>query len=160
MKIVVISDTHGLRDVMSKVRLEHPDADAYLHLGDSELTEHELDGFVGVLGNMDYYDFPVERIIEVGDIRIYMTHSHLFSSSKRMRQLVDRAKQHDCTMALFGHTHRFFYEEIEGVTCVNPGSLRYNRDGSAPSYAVIEMDEDHKLSVTRINVEKQLLQGF
>ena len=34
-------------------------------------------------------------------------------------------------MCLYGHTHRYFNEKIDGVWVINPGSVTYPRDGQA-----------------------------
>ncbi|NLC42163.1 MAG: metallophosphoesterase [Erysipelothrix sp.] len=153
MRIIVVSDSHGLRRELREVREKYPLADAYLHLGDSELSPSELDGWQSVKGNNDYYSYPNELVVTVGDIRIYMAHSHLFDYSNRILKLAKQAKLNECDLALFGHSHVFYHEVHEGVVCVNPGSLRYNRDRTSPSYAIIDIDSHKKIEVHRINLE-------
>ena len=39
--------------------------------------------------------------------------------------LAHEAKEKGCDVALYGHTHRADICEMDGVTLINPGSLRY-----------------------------------
>ena len=51
MKIVVISDNHGDKDVIERIVNIHKDADLYLHCGDSQMFDHEIYPFISVKGN-------------------------------------------------------------------------------------------------------------
>ncbi len=47
-----------------------------------------------------------------------------------------------------GHTHRPFYENINGIIVLNPGSLSYPRqEGHKPSYIIMNIDESGKIDV-------------
>ena len=70
-----------------------------------------------------------------------MTHSHLFGYQKRLERMAQTAKENDCDILLYGHTHRADVEEIGGVLTINPGSIWYPRDGNPPSYARILLEE-------------------
>lgn len=142
MKFVVTSDNHGLKDKLDRIRLAHPHCVAYIHCGDSEMTLHDLAGWASVAGNNDYYaDLPSSRIINLNGFKVLVTHSHLVSYFKRTERLVELAKSNDCQMVCFGHTHIFMSEVIDGVHLLNPGSLRYNRDGSPTCYAMVEVND-------------------
>lgn len=150
MKFVVVSDNHGLKDKLDKIRRMHPDCDAYIHCGDSEMTLRELSGWASVAGNNDYYaELPSARIINLNGFKIYVTHSHLVSYFKRTERLIEAAKTNGCQMVCFGHTHIFMHEVIDDVHLLNPGSLRYNRDGSHTCYAIVEVD-DNKYSEVKV----------
>ena len=48
---------------------------------------------------------------------------------------------------MFGHTHRPFFLQKDGMTILNPGSLSFPRqEGRRSSYMIMEVDEDGKLS--------------
>lgn len=144
MQIVVVSDTHGRNEVFQELRERHPQASAFLHCGDSETDEFALDGFVSVQGNNDYYSsHPNEVILNLDGTRLYMTHSQYLRHFNRIESLVAKAKEHDCTLVLYGHTHVFDVQTVEGITLVNPGSLYHNRDGSLPSYALVTINKNH-----------------
>ena len=60
----------------------------------------------------------------------------------RSEQLVNRAKELNCDIVCFGHTHVSFLDRVDGVTLVNPGSLSHSRDGKPCSYAILDINED------------------
>lgn len=155
MKFVVVSDNHGLVDLLNSIRIKHQDADAFIHCGDSEMTEYQLSGWASVEGNNDYYaDLPLSRILNINGFKVFVTHSHKFSYFNRNERMVEKALKEGCQLICFGHTHVFFDEVVDGVRLLNPGSLRYNRDGSKPCYAVVSVDDDNysKISIERIVV--------
>lgn len=154
MQIVVVSDSHGRNEVFAKIRQLHPNASAYLCCGDTECDDVFLDGFVTVLGNNDYGKaYPHHLIIDLGEIRIYMTHGDRIPRLGMMERFAATAKAENCALFLFGHTHIFEVVEEEGVTIVNPGSIYHNRDGSLASYALITV-EDGRIEVERKAIDE------
>ncbi len=150
MEIVVVSDTHGRNDILQQIRLQHPKAYAYIHCGDSETQGYQLDGFASVIGNNDTCrDYPSELVLDLNGTRTLVMHGHQFSRIKMIDSLIVRAKAKECQLVLFGHTHAFSYEVIDGITIVNPGSLFHNRDGHLPCYALIQIDHNI-ISVKRL----------
>ncbi len=146
-KVVIVSDNHG-RNVLDDIVSDNPDADVYIHCGDSEMNNYQVKNFVHVSGNNDYYgDFPREQVITVGGVRFYITHSHLFVYSRRIERILERAKELDCRVACFGHTHMVYMKEMEGVLMLNPGSLRYNRDYSKTGYMILTWSDDQDFQV-------------
>ncbi len=151
MQIVVVSDTHGRDEVYQELRMRHPQASAFLDCGDSETDPINLDGFVSVQGNNDYYaDYPLERVLDLKELRVYMTHGQYLRYHNRIESLVVKAKENNCTLVLYGHTHVFDAQEVDGITLVNPGSLYHQRDMSIPSYALITITKG-KTTVERID---------
>ncbi len=146
MKIVVCSDNHSNFLVLNKILADNPNCDYYWHLGDSEAdSKDKLSPFVTVLGNNDYLDLPVYRVIEVGNHRFLLTHGHRYLRGD-LNALYYLAKENNCDVVLYGHTHMFSDYSYNGVRFINPGSCSHNRDGSKPSYAVLNVsDKDIKL---------------
>ena len=131
MEIVVVSDSHGRNDILKTIQEKHPD------------DPMNYPGYIIVRGNNDYFGrFENERIIPIGKHQIYVTHSHRFSYFLRSEQLVNRAKELNCDIVCFGHTHVSFLDRVDGVTLVNPGSLSHSRDGKPCSYAILDINED------------------
>ena len=96
-----------------------------------------------VMYNNDYYNaYPMYRILEIGDHRIYMCHGHRDMFFGNYQMLAERAKSRQCDMAVCGHSHIYHHEVIDGVTCLNPGSIWRNRDLSEPSYMEVELEKD------------------
>lgn len=143
MKIVITSDVHGNFARLQRIALLHHDADYFLDAGDSEGNESIIRPFISVEGNNDpYLIFPKTRVIECGDIKIYMTHSHEFFSSQREEGLVKKAKRLGCQIVVYGHSHVPDVKEVHGVTLICPGSLYYNRDRSPIGYVILNIDQD------------------
>lgn len=156
MQIVVVSDTHGRHEIYQELRLRHPQASAFLDCGDSETDPLFLDGFVSVQGNNDYYsNYPEEIILDLDGIKTYMTHSQHLRHFNRIESLVNKAKEHQCKLVLYGHTHIFDVRKVKGITLVNPGSLYHPRDLSLPSYALITIASG-KITVKRIDYPRTI----
>lgn len=155
MRILIVSDTHGrqehLRQILPKV-----EPDEVWHLGDSEGYTNEIAQMAGVpcsfvAGNCDMFgasylsDFMIK---EVGKHRVYMCHGHKDSVKYGLDALAAVAKAQGCDIALFGHTHVPTYEEVKGITVVNPGSISLPRqDGRVPTYAVMNVDDDGEVRI-------------
>ena len=153
IEFIVCSDNHGDLEVLRKIVEKHPQAIAYLHCGDIELESSLVPEFQVVRGNNDYFhNYPQQIVTTVGDFRVLITHSHLLPYGNRLKALSKLAQKHHCEIACFGHTHRYQVEKYDGVLCINPGSLYYNRDGSKPSYALVRV-ENGEINVQRMLAE-------
>lgn len=140
--VVVVSDNHGKVKVLKNIYNSFKnDAMAFIHCGDSEMTPVELKDWHVVGGNNDCGEFVDELIVSVGGIRIFVCHGHLNSYFNKEQEFVQLAKKYNCQIVCSGHTHMMSYKKIDDVYLVNPGSLRYNRDGSVPSFAIISFSK-------------------
>lgn len=154
MEFIVCSDNHGRREPLLRLLEHYPHAEGFIHCGDSELTQEETKAFHIVSGNTDLYNsYPEFLIVTLAGIRIYVTHSHTLPYGQRLKALAQKAKDHDCRMACYGHTHIYDEQEVDGVICLNPGSLFYNRDGSKPCYARVCV-QDGVLKIQRKLLEE------
>ena len=146
MKIVVCADNHSSKKALESILNKHQDADYYFHLGDSELTVDLLKPFASVKGNNDFDpNLPIDRVVDTKHHSFYLTHSHTYSSNLEL--MVKAAKQNDCDVCLFGHSHEFYDQTINGVRLINPGSCRMNRGGYKPSYLVLDVDDNGNMDV-------------
>lgn len=149
MRILVVSDTHGREENLEKVLEKIGMPDCMIHLGDSEGGEEHIRELINcplhiVAGNCDFFsDLPRTEIVEIGGCRILITHGHYHYVTVGTRDLVEDARANGCSVAMFGHTHRPFFDQSEpGMTVLNPGSLSYPRqDGRRPSYVLMTADE-------------------
>ena len=149
MKIVIVSDTHGSRKNIENVCECNPDADILIHLGDVEDDEDYIEAIFGcpthiVGGNNDFFS-SLDREIELdlGPHRAFLTHGHYYNVSLDVDRLWEEAKDRGCDIAMFGHTHRPYLEELDGITLLNPGSLSYPRqEGRMPSYMIMDLADD------------------
>ena len=145
MIIVVVSDTHGNNEFMDVIKERHPNAVMFLHAGDSGLMEIQLEPFETVRGNCDYYIKRSFRMIEINDLKIYMTHGHYLPLDNEYL-LSEFAKEKDCNVLIHGHLHFTRHEYYNGVHIICPGSPVYPRGGK-PSYAVLEFNSIDDLKV-------------
>lgn len=149
MRIVVMSDSHGMFGSLQKIVEAQPDADMYIHLGDGAseckmLKEEYSDKtFYFLKGNCDFSsNSPNFQIIQAGSHKIFATHGHNFSVNYSKSILLMEAKDNDCDIVLFGHTHERFNSYEDGIHILNPGSCSCPRDGNRPSYAFIDIVGD------------------
>lgn len=154
--IIVVSDNHLRADTITSIRQLHTEAQLFIHCGDSEMPMKLLQGYACVRGNCDYdFELPSSLVIPVESHQIYVTHGHKELFFRSYDELIKEAKKHHCDIVCFGHIHRYVDEEVDGIRLLNPGSLRNNRDGSAPSYMRIQI-EDEKIQVERLEYPKDL----
>ena len=105
------------------------------------------------------YDFfsmlDREREVRIGKYRALLTHGHYYGVSVGMERLKEEARARGCDIAMFGHTHRPYLSQEEGLTVLNPGSLSFPRqDGRKPTYMLMEIDEDGEAHFTPKTFEK------
>lgn len=149
MRILVISDTHqNYRNLETIVR-RNPDADLFVHLGDGEseceLLLHSMpelaDRFHYIRGNCDFGgSYPISETIDLmPGHRLFATHGHRYQVRYTLDWLIRAAREEDCDIALYGHTHqsRSVYEN--GVYVLNPGSASCPRDENPPSFGLIDV---------------------
>lgn len=140
IKILVVSDNHYLMDPIKAIPSRFPDVDYFLHLGDSREPARRYGPYAQVRGNNDFYDVPDTRVLEIGQHRIYMTHGTRLVYYGEYSRLAAKAEAEKCDIALFGHTHVYADLTVDGVRCLNPGSVWHNRDGSDSSFMILELE--------------------
>jgi len=155
MKILLISDTHRYLKKFQTVLERIPAIDYILHMGDAEGDEDVIRELAGcpvdfVAGNNDYLSsHEREKELEIGGIRIFMTHGHYYGVSMGLNRLAEEGAARGVRVVLFGHTHRPTIEYRQNLTLVNPGSLSYPRQpGRQPSFGIMEIDSKKDLHFT------------
>ncbi|GAF13403.1 phosphoesterase [Bacillus sp. JCM 19046] len=142
MTILVLSDSHGWKEELKPIIERHRQSvDTIVHAGDSELDQDapELEGVQVVAGNCDYLtSFPNEIELNWKNERILVTHGHLEGVKQSLKSLVIKAKQKGVSTVVYGHTHIAKAEMIDGILCINPGSVRLPKGNFGGSYCVIE----------------------
>ena len=153
MKILIVSDTHRRDENLKRVIQETAPIDMLIHLGDAEGSEAFIPEWVNpgcqmqmVRGNNDFFSaLDKEREITVGTYKILLTHGHYYNVSLGTEQLAEEARARNFDIAMFGHTHRPYFNDERGIIVLNPGSLSYPRlEGRKPSYMIMELDEAGK----------------
>lgn len=150
MKAIIMSDSHGNRDQLLAVLEKHPDYEAIFHVGDITVDEQFLRNLTPhpvylVRGNCDYSSSaPEELSFEFCGKKIVMCHGHRYLTySGGVEQMLYVAKGTGADIFLFGHTHRPYMEEIDGMMVMNPGSVaRPRQENRKPTYIVMNIDAD------------------
>ena len=138
-KFIVVSDSHGLIEPLNKVYdLHKNDIEVFFHCGDAEVPIEYLNNYICVNGNNGYDpQLNNEIIYKFNNYNILLIHGHK-QLMYGLEYLAQYAKEKECNIVLFGHTHIFTHTIIDGITLINPGSLNYNRDHSKPSYCIVD----------------------
>lgn len=132
MMVGLVSDTHGWTHPF--LREAFAGAELIVHAGDigrPEVLEElgEIAPVAAVKGNIDGGDLrflPLERVEEVGGIRIAVIHIAGSPRSPRpaTRELLDRERP---DVIVVGHSHVPVVGRVKGALWVNPGAA--GRDG-------------------------------
>lgn len=138
-RIGIISDTHGLlRPEVLKI-LES--CDCILHAGDvdkeSVLDQLRYMGNIYVVrGNndKDWAEGLAKTLrFKIDGVEFFMTHN-----KKDIAWNLDSAQ-----IVVFGHSHKYFEQMIDGRLWLNPGSCGRSRFGGAVTMAVMTIDDGH-----------------
>ena len=158
--ILVISDTHGRSDRISRLLAHVKSAEALIFLGDglADLDAAMKDSCIPVLsvrGNCDFFahqHIPLESTVTLEGVRIYLHHGHETGVKHGCVGALARATQMSADVCLFGHTHEahLSYADYHGdsrrICLFNPGSLGRSHDGQA-HYGILTLKNgDYLLS--------------
>ena len=143
MKILLISDTHGMTERVVRVCEDHGGFDLILHLGDYQRDQEEImlkTGIAvkGVAGNCDWgSDEPTVLTPVFRNTKIYMTHGHLHNVKVHYQRILYAALEAEARVCLFGHTHRAeCFRDPRGLWVMNPGAC-----GPRGSYGVLTIGD-------------------
>lgn len=143
MHILVMGDTHGKNERMSKEIKALPRIDLILHTGDHFRDGHNIANkmkiqCIAVAGNCDPRNQEVtERTLEIEGHRIFLTHGHLYNVKRSINNLYFKAQQSRTDIVIFGHTHVSYLDKAENIWFLNPGSPSLPRSGRSKTYALI-----------------------
>lgn len=160
MFIGLISDTHGnLKSVETAVSLAQK-MDMWLHMGDCSPDAEYLKSLVnvpvhGVAGNCDWptKETCYEKLIEVENHKIFMTHGHNYGVRYTQEYIMEAAESQGADIAIYGHTH--IVEYISGPPLIlNPGSASRPRDDHRGSFMIMEIIKDIEPKVTIIRMNR------
>ncbi len=164
LKALVISDTHiphRASFLPDEFYERVKGVDLIFHAGDftSINVLREMEAFapvIGVAGNMDDADLwnllPELRVETLEGLRIGLYHGigSPLGLEKRVRE---RFKREGLTVDLiiFGHSHRWFYAEVDGVRMLNPGSPTDDFMKVKKSFAILTI-KDGGFEVEKVEV--------
>ena len=151
LSCIVLSDSHGRLKNIQKIRPLFLENGMVIHLGDGssdirDFAREYPEKTIVIKGNCDFSYGMEEYVLGAGGVRVFCCHGHKYGVKSGLERLIARTKELDCTVALYGHTHRAFNETVDGVLCVNPGSAG---DYAAPSYCYLAL---HNGKVTAVIV--------
>ncbi len=141
MKAIIFSDSHGNFNAMAKAVEQEKNIDMIIHAGDINRDIADLEIayphllVAGVRGNNDFWDttYPDERIFTFGNVKIFLTHGHLYGVKYSLAKLSAKSREVEADICIFGHTHSRLNESDSGITLFNPGS-------ASRHYGVLETD--------------------
>ena len=161
MKVLIVSDTHGMDTVLKRLLEQVKPIDMLIHCGDVEGSEEYIRSMAGcpvhiVAGNNDFFcDLPKEDEFLIGKYRVLLTHGHYYYITMGTQMIKEDAKARGFDIVMFGHTHRPYLEQDKGIVVLNPGSLSYPRqDGRKPSYIMMDLDREGQAHFTINYIKK------
>lgn len=163
---LVVSDTHGEIDALTAAFIwaKHNKVTQMVFLGDgiSDISRAvDKSGYQmqihKVRGNGDYdHHTALNAVFEFASCRFFICHGHQFGVQDSLAPILSAATSLKSDAALFGHTHRPFWEEIQGKLLLNPGSLGKPRGHTGPSFASIQCPPDSWFIIRFWTLEKGL----
>ncbi|MBQ7369406.1 MAG: metallophosphoesterase [Clostridia bacterium] len=143
-RLIIVSDTHGNVKGVEKLLPLIKENHYFLHLGDgirdlAPALEVASKKTYFCKGNCDFIgSVPEDGILEIEGVRIYYCHGHQYGVKQSLLSLALATKSRGCTVALYGHTHLPAIDEWEGVTLINPGSMKFSAgEGGSYCYLVV-----------------------
>jgi len=145
MKIVIISDTHGL--LRAEVFEVFAGVEHILHggdVGDPEILDElaAIAPVTAVWGNVDGFDVR-ERTTEIAEVelagaRIVVLHGMQLGSPTPEKAAVAHP---EAALVVFGHSHKPVVKQVGSVLAVNPGSAGRPRFRDPVTVALAEIGD-------------------
>lgn len=171
--MLLLSDTHGASDYVEEIISRFSsEVDGVIFAGDcgadfihffqrafDKNTGDLPELFIIVQGNGDDSNYnirnpqtgetvlitlPLVKKIKLAGINVLITHGHKHHVSYGTEDLYKIMETESCTIGIFGHTHKQYYQEQGGIILINPGSISLPRGGDEPGFALLEIKEDKK----------------
>ncbi len=161
MKILFISDIHGITDNLKKIekKIKEEDIDKLVCLGDLYYTGPSYEGkgiinskevfefltkysdiLICMMGNCDSNvdikasDFPISNgisLINTDNLDIYITHDNEYNFEKNR-------KFNRTGILVYGHEHIPYIKKSGKMTYINVGSISLPKNNNSPTYAIYE----------------------
>ena len=169
MKLMFISDIHGIKTNLEKVkeRFKELNCDKLVVLGElyyigprnkmvegydikavESFLESMKDKLICMRGNCDsevdlmISNFPIMNdlsLIMTENHDLYITHGHIYNESNWMKEN---------SILIYGHFHIPFIKKIETNYYINPGSISLPKEGYKPSYLIYD---ENKITIYDID---------
>lgn len=112
VKILVLSDSHGSRNLLKRICDMHRDADWIFYAGDglSDLgyaTSGMTAKCIRVCGNCDFFrkDVADSALVTVEGFCFFVTHGNMYGVKNSLDRLREETAKACADVAVFGHTH-------------------------------------------------------
>lgn len=92
---------------------------------------------------------PDRLIVQASGYQVFLTHGHRYSVDVSLDILLASAHATACDIAIYGHTHIPFTEEVSHLTALNPGSVSRPRGNSQACCALLELDSTRTQPIVR-----------
>lgn len=154
-RYLLFSDTHGRNAAAEHVLRSFGPFDGAFFCGDGEGLENVLQSMPGcpaelfmVAGNCDHYtSLHEDAVFPLGGHKVFLTHGHKYAIRRDLATLASFAEKNGCDLCFFGHTHIPADETVNGVRCLNPGSLGLPRqDPVFPTFVILTLEDDGSVS--------------
>ena len=177
MKIMFISDIHGIKTNLEKIKKKFKElkCDKLVVLGDlyyigprnkmvegydiaavQNFLESMKENLICIRGNCDSRvdafvlekEFYDLKKIKIHGLEFILTHGDLFNESNI------KIKKH--SVFLYGHTHIYVLKRLDnGSLVINPGSISLPKNGNPRTYVIFD---DEKGIFSLYNIEDELIQ--
>ncbi len=164
MKALVFSDSHGyIKNMIKAIDHFKDEIDIIIHLGDyvddvSELLYLYDIPIYNVAGNNDFTNIPNEKILNIENNKIFITHGHEYNVYFGADRIYYRLKEIGANIGLYGHSHTPFALADDDIIILNPGSISYPRRFPNPSFAILCIDEN--ISYKFYKIEDDMIENF
>ena len=130
-QIAVLSDTHGLLrpEVLEKIA----GCDLIIHGGDINRQE--------ILDKQWAENIPETLTFQIEECRFFMVHNKKFVPEELT----------DIDVVIFGHSHKYVENYVDGRLCLNPGSCGRRRFDQEITFAMMTVDGKN-ISVEKVTV--------
>ena len=143
MDVLVVSDSHGILNNLTRIIEREKKCQTVFFLGDGA---RDIDSckvrypdrrFVCVKGNNDWgSEEETEAYQYIEKNTVIAVHGHLFGVRYGLSELAAKAESVRANVAFYGHTHIADTAFIRGICLVNPGAVCEGR------YAVVTLNAD------------------
>ena len=151
MKWLIISDTHGYYAELCTILERENEIKDIIFLGDGlcdidrAKMEYPDRSFTCVKGNCDLFSkAPSMDILTLDGYKVLITHGDGFDVKSSKLGLRRAAIGMGADIVLYGHTHRQYYEYLEGLYIFCPGSVKPEPvTGYIPSYGILDTSDGY-----------------
>lgn len=148
-QIGIISDTHGL---LREEVIEHlKQCEFIIHAGDINKQEiidqlEAIAPLIVVRGNNDKGEWaealPLSKKITLGSLKFFVVHN-----KKDIPKDLE-----DTNIVVFGHSHKYTKQQIDGVTYINPGSCGKRRFDLPITMAILSYTDEGTFNIEQVDL--------